>query len=297
MDIFGILNELTKQQSPNDNQQLNMQTGMMQQQAPQQTQNAGQQNGQSPTAFQHLVENAGMLGIKSISHDEKGGGKVEFNPPQNNVPTANTQTNADNTANTASTTTAPEQNQPNVARGEQKGFLNQFKPGSDTMQPGDIYKVLTMLAGGGAYKPTTEVAATQADVELKKAQTKKETAMSNLVDKGMVQEIAGQKFILFPDGSKMQIDRLGDVKSAYDSYSKRLEDILKYQKAHPIAGRHLDDEAKTINQRMQKLGQVMGEKTGANQELDKDTALQFLKQAGGDKDKARAMAKKAGYNF
>ena len=45
-----------------------------------------------------------------------------------------------------------------VVRGEQKGFWQQFLPGSDTMQPGDIYKVITMLAGGGAYKPSTDTA-------------------------------------------------------------------------------------------------------------------------------------------
>jgi hypothetical protein len=35
-----------------------------------------------------------------------------------------------------------------------KGPLGAFYPGSDTEQPGGIYKLLTLLAGGGGYKPT-----------------------------------------------------------------------------------------------------------------------------------------------
>jgi hypothetical protein len=36
-----------------------------------------------------------------------------------------------------------------------KGPLGAFYPGSDTEQPGGIYKLLTLLAGGGGYKPGT----------------------------------------------------------------------------------------------------------------------------------------------
>jgi hypothetical protein len=37
-----------------------------------------------------------------------------------------------------------------------KGPLGAFYPGSDTEQPGGIYKLLTLLAGGGGYNPTNE---------------------------------------------------------------------------------------------------------------------------------------------
>jgi len=122
------------------------------------------QQEQPKTAFQHLVENAGPLGIKSISHDEKGGGKVEFNQPDLNTiqglgTTGNfqsqegqTNTNVKQVANT---------NQPNnnpTIRSLPQGPLGMFYPGSDTEQPGGMYKLLTLLAGAGGYKPSTETA-------------------------------------------------------------------------------------------------------------------------------------------
>ena len=44
---------------------------------------------------------------------------------------------------------------PNI-RAEQTGVLGAFSPGSDTKQPGTVFKILTLLAGGGGYEPTSQ---------------------------------------------------------------------------------------------------------------------------------------------
>ena len=85
---------------------------------------------------------------------------VSTNQPQNPNPNPNSATPNNNdilqkfhdflVGNTPSN--APNTNNPTVRR-EPGGVLGQFSPGSDTEQPGNAYKLLTLLAGGGGYKP------------------------------------------------------------------------------------------------------------------------------------------------
>lgn len=134
---------------------------------PQQQQNSMNQQSMEKTMLQHLIENAGPLGIKSVSHDEKGGAKVEFQPPNANV--NNTQANPTDLG----TINVAKPQQPKVNPTANPNGNQQFIPNSNFLgfggpdQQGNVrdvgtgIKILQLLAGGGVANPTETAMAAQ----------------------------------------------------------------------------------------------------------------------------------------
>ena len=122
--------------------------------------------------LEDLIKNNQKYNVKSISHGPDGSAKVDFQSSANTVQGLGTQgqfqsqvgqsqqqpqgnqqqQNTPTTNNNVAT-----QNNPTV-RSLPKGPLGAFYPGSDTEQPGGMYKLLTLLAGAGGYRPSTETA-------------------------------------------------------------------------------------------------------------------------------------------
>jgi hypothetical protein len=196
------------------------------------------QTQQPKSTEQHVIEQGiANGGVKSIEKGPDGNTKITFgdrtqavsdrvnagNPP---ISSPTQETPASNTTpqfsmedlstliNDAVAKAVP-QNQPQVNRTDNPNILG---PGSDTVQPGDLYKVLTLLAGGGGYKPSSETAYNAAVMQKLLGQEKiqpKEKA-----------EMTATAYSTQVDLANKDLERLKSADEAADKmYEQRLKSI------------------------------------------------------------------------
>jgi len=145
----------------------------------------GQQGG---NILEDLLKNNQQYNVKSISHDEKGGAKVEFNPPNQNANTIQEQAQPTPQVNTSTSAIATPQQTTRAPAS------SPFAMGSETEQPGMVWNMLNFLAGGGLPKPQ-QTTAQALLTTLMGQQTKQTITGTEPIQPAKQQEIEIQKQI------------------------------------------------------------------------------------------------------
>ena len=174
-----------------------------------------------------------------------------------------------------------------------------------------------IIAGRGietAMRDPLEVQGMQADLDYKTARTKYYNQPRPV---SATQRIAERKWKMIEaaaaKGDTKRVDQLMSIRSDEQSLDEQIKTWQTLQNA--AAGQYyapgLEGGAtapknqKVYDLATKKLNELLAErdgetgktKTGAKKTLDADTAAKILQEAGGDKEKARQLAKERGYTF